>query len=73
MERFFNRYISKRNYLMHYSRLSVINKAQLRTWRERKVAPSTYLLICLVQTVATHQNLSFEDLMLEAIGEVLEL
>ena len=73
MKRFFKKYISKRNYIMHYSRLSGIGPAQLATWREKKVEPSTYLLICLVQTVSTHQNLSFEDLMMEAIQEVLEL
>jgi hypothetical protein len=71
MKRFFKTYIDGNRLLVFYCKKAGLGRNTVYTWKKEQYKPSTFELICLVQAVAKHQKLNFDDLIIEAFDEVV--
>lgn len=70
MKRFFEKYVSKRM-MNYYCRKSGLVRNTVWCWKTGRNKPSTFEIICWCEAIAKHQKLNHEDLILEALDEIV--
>lgn len=70
MKQFFEKYVTKRT-MNYYCRKSGLVRNTVWCWKTGRHNPSTFELICWCEAIAKHQNLKYQDLILEAMKEIV--